>query len=76
MRRMGRRCNLRSRIGKDRRGIDELLEMVNLTADVLELKANPDRLAKVLLSRQESTRAEVLSQPFLYSRVLSTQAIP
>ena len=27
-------------------GIDELLEMVNLTADVLELKANPDRLAK------------------------------
>ena len=27
-------------------GIDELLEMVNLTADVLDLKANPDRLAK------------------------------
>ncbi len=27
-------------------GIDELLEMVNLTADVLELKANPDRMAK------------------------------
>lgn len=27
-------------------GIDELLEMVNLTSDVLELKANPDRLAK------------------------------
>ena len=27
-------------------GIDELLEMGNLTADVLELKANPDRLAK------------------------------
>ena len=27
-------------------GIGELLEMVNLTADVLELKANPDRLAK------------------------------
>ena len=27
-------------------GIDELLEMVTLTADVLELKANPDRLAK------------------------------
>ena len=27
-------------------GIDELLEMVNLTADVLELRANPDRLAK------------------------------
>lgn len=27
-------------------GIDELVEMVNLTADVLELKANPDRLAK------------------------------
>lgn len=27
-------------------GIDDLLEMVSLTADVLELKANPDRLAK------------------------------
>ena len=27
-------------------GIDDILEMVNLTADVLELKANPDRLAK------------------------------
>ncbi len=27
-------------------GIDTLLEMVNLTAEVLDLKANPDRLAK------------------------------
>ncbi|MBO6231631.1 MAG: translation initiation factor IF-2 [Ruminiclostridium sp.] len=27
-------------------GIDQLLEMVNLTAEVLDLKANPDRLAK------------------------------
>ncbi len=27
-------------------GIDDLLEMVNLTAEVLELKANPDRLAQ------------------------------
>ena len=27
-------------------GIDELLEMVNLSAEVLELKANPDRLAQ------------------------------
>ncbi len=27
-------------------GIDELLEMINLTADVLELKANPERMAK------------------------------
>lgn len=26
-------------------GMDDLLEMVNLTADVMELKANPDRLA-------------------------------
>ncbi len=31
---------------KEHTGIDELLEMVILTADVLELKANPDRLAK------------------------------
>lgn len=27
-------------------GMDELLEMVLLTADVLDLKANPDRQAK------------------------------
>ncbi len=27
-------------------GVDDLLEMVNLTAEVLELKANPDRLAQ------------------------------
>ena len=31
---------------KNHTGIDELLEMVLLTADVKELKANPDRLAK------------------------------
>ena len=31
---------------KTGQGIDELLEMVLLTADVLELKANPNRLAK------------------------------
>ncbi len=31
---------------KTHSGIDELLEMVTLTADVKELKANPDRLAK------------------------------
>ncbi len=31
---------------KTGQGIDELLEMVNLTSDVLELKANPDRMAK------------------------------
>ena len=31
---------------KTHQGIDELLEMVLLTADVKELKANPDRLAK------------------------------
>ena len=34
---------------KTHEGIDELLEMVLLTADVLELKANPDRLARGLV---------------------------
>ena len=38
-------------------GIDELLEMVNLTADVLELKANPDRLA--LFSYRQVRSAQV-----------------
>lgn len=35
-------CNVSA---KKNIGIEELLEMVNITADVLELKANPDRLA-------------------------------
>jgi len=30
---------------KERQGIDELLEMISLQAEVLELKANPDKLA-------------------------------
>ena len=42
-------------------GIDELLEMVNLTADVLELKANPDRLAKgvVIEARIDKGRGSI-----------------
>ena len=42
-------------------GIDNLLEMVNLTADVLDLKANPDRLAKgaVIEARLDKGRGPV-----------------
>ena len=42
-------------------GIDELLEMVNLTAEVLDLKANPDRLAKgaVIEARLDKGRGPV-----------------
>lgn len=42
-------------------GIDELLEMVLLTADVLELKANPNRLAKgtVIESRLDKGRGPI-----------------
>lgn len=42
-------------------GIDDLLEMVNLTADVLDLKANPDRLAKgvVIEARIDKGRGPV-----------------
>ena len=38
---------------KSREGIDELLEMVLLTADVLELKANPARQARGLVIEAE-----------------------
>ena len=42
-------------------GIDELLEMVNLTAEVLDLKANPDRLAKgaVIEARLDKGRGPI-----------------
>lgn len=42
-------------------GIDNLLEMVNLTADVMQLKANPDRLAKgtVIEARLDKGRGPV-----------------
>ena len=39
-------------------GIEELLEMILLTAEVKELKANPNRRARGLSSRQSLTRAK------------------
>ncbi len=46
---------------KTGQGIDDLLEMVLLTADVLELKANPNRLAKgtVIESRLDKGRGPI-----------------
>lgn len=46
---------------KTRQGIDELLEMVTLTAEVQELKANPNRRAKgtVIEARLDKTRGPV-----------------
>ncbi len=42
-------------------GMDTLLEMVGLTADVMELKANPDRLAKgaVIEARLDKSRGPI-----------------
>ncbi len=42
-------------------GMDTLLEMIGLTADVLELKANPDRLAKgaVIEARLDKNRGPI-----------------
>lgn len=42
-------------------GMDNLLEMVGLTADVMELKANPDRLAKgaVIEARLDKSRGPI-----------------
>ncbi len=46
---------------KTRQGIDELLEMVILTAEVQELKANPNRRAKgtVIEARLDKTRGPI-----------------
>ena len=46
---------------KQKTGIDNLLEMVNLTAEVLELKSNPDRLAvgTVIEARLDKGRGPV-----------------
>ena len=46
---------------KENRGIDDLLEMVLLQAEILELKANPDRLAQghVVESKLDSGRGPV-----------------
>ena len=41
-------------------GLDQLLEMILLVADVAELKANPDRMAKgtIIEARLDKARAE------------------
>ncbi len=51
-------CPISAKTGQ---GIDELLEMVLLTAEVLELKANPDRRAKgtVIEARLDKTRGPI-----------------
>mgnify|MGYP000096198160 CR=1 FL=1 len=45
-------------------GISDLLERIALEAEVMELKANPNRRAKVLLLRPVWTRARAPSPPF------------
>ena len=46
MMRMGRNVIAVPVSAKKRESIDQLLEMVLLTADILELKANPNKQAK------------------------------
>ena len=42
-------------------GIDQLLEMILLTAEMEELKANPNRMARVLLLKQNWIKEGVLA---------------
>ena len=51
-------CPISAKTGK---GLDNLLEMINLTAEVQELKANPDRRAKgtVIEARLDKTRGPI-----------------
>jgi len=60
---------------KQKQGIDELLEMVLLTADMLDLKANPDRRAMgtVIEAKLDKGRGPVAT--LLVRTALSMQAI-
>jgi translation initiation factor IF-2 len=53
-------CNISAKTGE---GIDHLLEMLTLTAEMLELKANPNRAAKgtVIEARLDKGRGPVMS---------------
>lgn len=52
-------------------GIDTLLEMILLTAEMNELKADPDRNARdIVIEAAVLTKEEDLLQQFLYRRVL------
>ena len=50
-------------------GITELLEMVLLTADILELKANPKRKARGLVIEHSWIKDVVQLQPFWFRKV-------
>ena len=51
---------------KTHEGIDSLLENILLVAEVMELKANPDRKAKGIVIEARLIRAEVLWLPCLF----------
>ena len=58
-------------------GIPELLEMLLLTAEVLELKANPNRACKRSCDRgRAGQRKRIVLQPFWYRKVLFVSEIP
>ncbi len=57
-------------------GIDTLLEMILLTAEVSELKANPNRQQEVLSSRLSWIKAKARLLPFWYRKVLFMWEIP
>lgn len=53
-----------------KRGIPELLEMILLTAEVKELKANPNRRARGLVIEAQLDKEEDRWQRYLYRRYL------
>ena len=50
-------------------GIDQLLEMILLTAEMCELKSNPNRKARVLYLKQNLIRVVVLLQLYWFRKV-------
>lgn len=66
-------CNISAKFGQ---GIDNLLEMVLLTAEMADLKANPNRKAHGTVIEAKLDKAAVRLQPFWYRTAPCMQAIP
>ena len=66
-------CNISAKFGQ---GIDNLLEMVLLTAEMADLKANPNRKAHGTVIEAKLDKAVVRLQPFWYRTAPCIQAIP
>lgn len=66
-------CNISAKFGQ---GIDNLLEMVLLTAEMADLKANPNRKAHGTVIEAKLDKGRGRSLPCSFRTAPCTQAIP